>query len=90
MAKIEKEVTKEIPELSNPYNEEMVTIKLFKDNDKYKDDVFVGRNGMQYLIQRGVEVRVPVGIANILKRQEEVDASVATKIEEATARAAKV
>ncbi len=37
-----------------------------------KDDVFVGLNGKTYLIKRGVEVEVPAGVAEILKRKDEM------------------
>lgn len=37
-----------------------------------KDDVFVGLNGKSYLIKRGVEVEVPVGVAKILERREKM------------------
>ncbi|MCL2488985.1 MAG: hypothetical protein FWE80_09910 [Oscillospiraceae bacterium] len=47
-----------------------VKIKLFKDNDGYKDDVFVSVNGHSFLIQRGVEVEVPDYIAEELERSE--------------------
>ena len=48
--------------------EELVEVKLFKDNEKYKDDVFVGWNGKRYMIRRGEPVRVPRGVALILDR----------------------
>lgn len=44
----------------------MVTIHLFKDNGKYKDDLFVGLNGTFYTIQRGIDVEVPAGVAEII------------------------
>ena len=37
-----------------------------------KDDVLVGLNGKTYLIKRGVEVEVPVGVAKILQRKEKM------------------
>ena len=37
-----------------------------------KDDVFVGLNGKTYLIKRGAEVEVPAGVAEILKRKEDM------------------
>lgn len=37
-----------------------------------KDDVFVGLNGKTWLIKRGVEVEVPVGVAKILQRREKM------------------
>ena len=89
MATIKKN-EEEILEVSNPYNEEMVTIKLFKDSVKYKDDVTVGRNGYMYKIQRGVEVKVPKGIAEILENQERMDNLAQKAIEAAQERAAKV
>ena len=46
--------------------EKRVKIKLFKDNDKYKDDVFVAVNGKSYLIKRGVEVEVPESVKEVL------------------------
>lgn len=52
------------PDLSK---EPKVKIKLFLDNDKYKDDVFVGVNGRTYLIKRGVEVEVPKSVAKVLE-----------------------
>lgn len=50
--------------------EKMVKIKLFKDKEKYKDDVFVGVNGRTWLIQRGVEVEVPECVAEVLANAE--------------------
>lgn len=91
MATIKKEEAKtEIMEVSNPYDEEMVKIKLFKDNDKYKDDVTVGRNGYFYRIQRGIEVKVPKGIAEILENQERMDNAAQEAIAAAQERAEKV
>ena len=41
------------------YYSELVTVKLFKDNDKYKDDVFVAVNGVGMIVPRGIEVKIP-------------------------------
>lgn len=49
-----------------------------------KDDVFVGLNGKTYLIKRGVEVEVPVGVAKILERKEKM-LSIAIQFEEQAA-----
>lgn len=46
--------------------EKMVKIKLFKDNDRYKEDVFVAVNGRAYMIKRGVEVEVPECVKEVL------------------------
>lgn len=49
----------------------MVTIKIPLTRSE-KDDVYVSLNGMPYLIQRGAEVRVPRGVAEILQHSEEM------------------
>ena len=46
--------------------EEMVTIRLFKDNERYKDDVFVAINGRSFQIKRGESVQVPKCVADVL------------------------
>ena len=44
-----------------------VRIRLFKDNSRYKGDLFVSVNGMNYKIRRGVEVEVPPEVAEVLE-----------------------
>ena len=46
-------------EQENAYYNELVPVKLFKDNDKYKDDVFVAVNGVGMIVPRGIEVKIP-------------------------------
>ncbi len=48
-----------------------VEIQLFKDNDKYRDDVFVSVNCNNYLIKRGERVTVPLYIKLALDRAQE-------------------
>ena len=50
---------------------ELVTIKLFKDGEKYNDDVFVSVNGCNYQIKRGETVKVPMFIKLQLDKAEE-------------------
>jgi len=38
---------------------ERVPFYAFKDNDKYKDDIVVGCNGKNFIIQRGKQVMIP-------------------------------
>lgn len=61
--------------------EELVEIRLFKDGDKYKDDVIVAVNGKIWQIQRGVKVKVPKCVAEVLENSENQDASTADYIE---------
>jgi len=39
-------------------NEELVEVRLFKDSERYKDDVFVAVNGESCLIKRGETVKI--------------------------------
>lgn len=45
---------------------EPVEIRLFKDNGKYKDDVFVAVNGKAWQIKRGETVKVPRYVKEVL------------------------
>ena len=49
----------------------LVTVKLFKDNNKYKDDVFVAVNGVGIIIPRGKEVRIDKKYAEVLRHSEQ-------------------
>ena len=57
---------KEAIEKDNAYWNEYVEVKLFKDNGKYKDDVFVGVNGETCAIKRGERVMIRRKFANVL------------------------
>ena len=49
----------------------MVTIKLPLTRTE-KDDVYVAVNGKSYLIKRGVQVKVPASVAEVLERREQM------------------
>lgn len=53
--------------------QEMVKVKLFRDNGKYKDDVFVAVNGKRYMVPRGVEVEVPKSVYEVLQNSMSQD-----------------
>lgn len=57
----------------NTKGEKMVKIRLFKDNRSYNDDVVVGVNGRMFQIQRGVDVKVPECVAEVLRNSEKQD-----------------
>ena len=67
--------------------EELVEIKLFRDNDKYKDDVFVGCNGENVVIQRGVKVKVKRKFAEVLDHSELQDYETTELIKSMTSKA---
>ena len=58
-----------------------VTIKLFKDNGRYRDDVYVSVNDRSFLIKRGVEVTVPRFVEQALKNSLSQDEYVASLVE---------
>lgn len=65
-------------------SEEYVEIKLFKDNDKYKDDVFVAVNGENCVIKRGERVRIKRKFAEVLDHSEHQDYETSKLIEAVT------
>lgn len=66
------------------YMEEYVDVKLFKDNDKYKDDVFVSVNGENCVIKRGERVQIKRKFAEVLDHSEHQDYETSKLIEQAT------
>lgn len=67
-------------------NGEMVSIRLFSDNGRYKGDLFVSVNGVNYQIKRGVTVKVPPEVAEVIQHSEEQDAQSAARMEAIIAR----
>lgn len=62
--------------------EEYVSVMLFKDNGKYKDDLLVCVNGETCLIQRGMHVQVKRKFLWAIQNQMRQDASTANLIQE--------
>ena len=58
-----------------------VKVKLFRDNDRYKDPVFVAVNGERYIVPRGVEVEIPEYIYEVLERSMAEDQQTALMLE---------
>jgi hypothetical protein len=52
------------------YLNEYVTVKLFKDNNRYRDDVFVAVNGKNCVIKRGEWVKIRRKFAMVLDQSE--------------------
>lgn len=62
---------------SNQSNDGLVEIRLFKDGNRYKDDVFVCVNGHRMQIQRGKTVKIPKAFADVLMQSAEMDTATA-------------
>ncbi|MBQ8341146.1 MAG: hypothetical protein IJY22_02060 [Clostridia bacterium] len=60
---------------------EYVEVRLFKDNDKYKDDVYVAINGKNCVIRRGVWTRIRRKFALLLDQSEIQDLRTAELME---------
>ena len=65
---------------------EYVEIRLFKDNEKYKDDVYVAINGKNCLIRRGVWTRIRRKFALLLDQSEIQDLRTAQYMEREASR----
>ena len=61
--------------------EELVEVKLFKDNDKYKEPVFVAVNGETLAIERGVKVKIKRKFAEVLENSDKQDYETSKLIE---------
>lgn len=79
-ARTEKLAETEEQKRRREYNEEKVTINLFMDNDKYKDDVIVAVNGKAWQIQRGIDVQVPRYVKEVLDNSVKQDRATALRI----------
>lgn len=75
------EEQKKANEERKAYWNEPVKVKLFKDNNKYKDDVFVAVNGENCVIKRGLEVEVKRKFADVLDKSDLQDYETSMLIE---------
>ena len=57
----------------DPYLEEKVTVQLFKDGGRYKDDVYVSVNGENCVIKRGIPVQIKRKFAIVLDQSQVQD-----------------
>ena len=80
-AGVKNSMTDEERAAHEAYMNEEVEIKLFKDNDKYKDPVFVGVNGNTVAIERGVKVKVKRKYAEVLDNSDKQDYETSKLIE---------
>ena len=72
-----KQAAKEYEDYLNEY----ISVKLFKDNDHYKDDVYVAVNGQNCVIKRGEWVKIKRKFALVLDASEIQDMKTAEFIE---------
>ncbi len=82
-----KEEFKESEKREIARGEEYIEVQLFKDNDKYKDDVYVAVGNQNCLIKRGVPVKVKRKFFNVLTQSNEQDLKTAQLIEEKSQKA---
>ena len=78
-AAAEEEVAAEEPKI--PWEDQKVRVRLFKDNERYKDDVTVVVNGKVWRIQRGVDVDLPMYVWQVLEQSMAQDTKTAVMIQ---------
>ena len=83
------EEQKAADEARKAYWNELVEIELFKDNNKYKDDVFVAVNGENCLIKRGERVKIKRKFAKVLEDSKISDFKTSELIEQKSGEFAK-
>lgn len=83
------EEQKKAKEERKAYWNELVPVELFKDNNKYKDDVFVSVNGENCVIKRGERVMIKRKFDNLLSNSKLQDYKTSTLIEQKSSEFAK-
>ncbi len=84
-ASVSGEVTEEqkkANEERKAYLNELVEVRLFKDNNKYKDDVYVSINGENCVIKRGIPVKIKRKFALLLETSDIQDYETSILIDE--------
>lgn len=71
--------TKKNPNKIDPRS--MVSIKLFRDSNRYKDPLYVSVNDYSAQIQRGVTVQVPYFVAKHIEEMNAQDEATAMMVE---------
>jgi len=65
-----------------PYQpKKKVTIELFKDDYRYREPLYVGINGRNWLIQRGVPVEVDDYVADFIEEMRAEEARIMRRVE---------
>ncbi len=77
----EEESVREAAREYERYLNEYISVKLFKDNDRYRDDVYVAVNGQNCIIRRGEWVKIRRKFALVLDASEIQDMRTAEYIE---------
>ena len=65
-----------IRDITKEKSDDYIDIRLFKDGERYRDDVLVGINGYMCRIKRGVPVRIKRSFARIIAQSEDSIAQV--------------
>ena len=65
-----------IRDITKEKSDDYIDIRLFKDGERYRDDVLVGINGYMCRIKRGVPVRIKRSFAKIIAQSEDSIAQV--------------
>ncbi len=83
------EEQKKAEEEEKAYYNELVEVRLFKDNNKYKDEKFVAVNGENCVIKRGEKVKIKRKFAEVLSNSDLQDYETSKLIEKKSSEFAK-
>lgn len=83
------EEQKKANEERKAYWNELVEVRLFRDNNKYRDDRFVAVNGENCVIKRGETVKVKRKFADALEKSDAQDYETSMLIEKKSSEFAK-
>ena len=86
MAEDKKTTEVNSPKKTDP-SKELVTARFIKDSGKYKNDITVVINGKAYKIQRGVEVKIPRCVYDVIVDSMNADAETAMLIDKLSSEA---
>ncbi|MBQ4137674.1 MAG: hypothetical protein IJD67_06140 [Clostridia bacterium] len=68
--------TRTIRDITAEKPDDYIEIRLFKDGERYRDDVLVGINGYMCRIKRGIPVKIKRSFAKIIAESEDSIAQV--------------
>ena len=85
-ARVQDERFRDFLKRQEDWLNEYVEIRLFKDNEKYKEDVYVAINGKNCIIRRGVWTRIRRKFALLLDQSEIQDLRTAELMEKEATR----
>ena len=77
---VEEVKVEKVEKPAKPDPKRKVKLTLFRDNNQYKNSLYVAVNGKSYMIPRGKEVEVPWNVAKVVERSMAEDMRTAEQL----------